>query len=180
MAITLEAMIEAILFWRAEPLAVAELARAVARGQDEVRAALTKLQSDLASRGVILVQKDDEVTLGSHPEASDLIEKLGREALSRDLGKASLETLTTVLYRGPISRAEIDYVRGVNSSFILRHLMTRGLVERVPNPADARGFLYRPTFDLLQHLGLGKVEDLPEYSDLSERLAHFATGSKQE
>ena len=172
--LSLEAQIEAILFRQAEPMSQAELARVLGRSQAEVLEALAKLQHTLSSqnRGVILVQKDDELALGTHPDASALLEKLAKEALSRDLGKASLETLTTVLYRGPISRADLDYIRGVNSSFILRHLMIRGLVERVPNPADARSFLYRPTFELLQHLGLSQVSDLPDYDELKEKLSN--------
>ncbi len=172
--LSLEAQIEAILFRQAEPMSQAELARVLGRSRAEVLEALAKLQHTLSSqnRGVILVQKDDELALGTHPDASALLEKLAKEALSRDLGKASLETLTTVLYRGPISRADLDYIRGVNSSFILRHLMIRGLVERVPNPADARSFLYRPTFELLQHLGLSQVSDLPDYDKLKEKLSN--------
>ncbi|MCC6290939.1 SMC-Scp complex subunit ScpB [Candidatus Nomurabacteria bacterium] len=165
-----EALIEAILFWHTEPMTMAELTRAIGRGETEIREALAVLDRNLESRGVQLVYKDDEVMLGSHPEASEVIERLAKEEMSQDLGRASLETLTIVLYRGPVSRARIDYLRGVNSSFILRHLMIRGLVERVPNPEDARSFLYRPTFELLQNLGVKRVEDLPDYASLVDKL----------
>lgn len=168
---TPEALIEAVLFWHTEPLTVAELSRAVGRNEGETREALRALENNLKERGTQLVYKDDQVMLGTRPEASAMIERLTREELSRDLGRAGLETLTAVLYRGPISRADIDYLRGVNSSFILRHLMVRGLIERLPDPEDARVFLYRPTFQLLQHLGLSRIEDLPEYAGHSKRLA---------
>lgn len=162
----LEALIEAVLFWRSEPLPVVKLAQAVARPEGEVRDALKALEEHLTNRGVQLMWKDDEVMLGTSPAAGDLIARLTKEELSHDLGRAGLETLTTILYKNPITRSEIDYLRGVNSSFILRHLLVRGLVERITNPADARGYLYRPTFQLLQHLGLRRVEDLPEYGTL--------------
>lgn len=168
---TLAAQIEAILFWQAEPVTLAYLSKAVGKSEVEVQEALKTLESELVNRGVQLMWKDNEVMLGTTSEASGLIEKLTREALSRDLGKATLETLTAVLYQGPIARARIDYLRGVNSSFILRHLMVRGLIERVPNPQDARSYLYQATFQLLQRLGLSRVSDLPEYSQLAERLA---------
>ncbi len=72
--------------------------------------------------------------------------------------------MTIVLYRGPIARSQIDYIRGVNSTFTLRNLLIRGLIERIPNPKDSRGFLYRPTFDLMNHLGITRIENLPEYA----------------
>jgi segregation and condensation protein B len=75
----------------------------------------------------------------------------------KDLGKAGLETLSIILYQGPISRAEIDYIRGVNSNFILRNLLIRGLIERVENPHDQRSFLYKPTLELISYLGLSKI-----------------------
>lgn len=173
---TLEAQIEAILFYQAEPVTIAELAKAVERPVAEVKEVLEVLAKNLTeqNRGVTLVWKEESVMLGTHPEASVLIEKLRREALSRDLGKASLETLTAILYQSPVARAQVDYLRGVNSSFILRHLMVRGLVERIPNPADARSYLYQPSFQLLQHLGLSKLEDLPEYGALREKLETVA------
>lgn len=167
---TLEALIEAVLFWRAEPITLARLAQTVGRRENELEEALAALEQKLTDRGLQLMRKDDEVRLGTHPAAGELIGRLAKEELSRDLGRAGLETLTVVLYKNPVSRAEIDYLRGVNSSFILRHLMVRGLVERIANPKDARGFLYRPTFELLAHLGLSRVEDLPEYGTLVDKL----------
>lgn len=167
---SLETIIEAVLFWRAEPLTLKKLAEACQAGEQEVREALNRLETNLAGRGVVLIRKDDGVALGAAPAASATIERLTKEELSRDLGRAGLETLTAVLYRGPITRAQIDYLRGVNSSFILRHLQIRGLVEKIVNPADGRSFLYRPTFELLQHLGVTRIEDLPEYLQVTEDL----------
>ncbi|MEK7650503.1 MAG: SMC-Scp complex subunit ScpB [Patescibacteria group bacterium] len=168
--LNLEAQIEAVLFWRAEPISVSKLSQILNKKESEITESLMKLEQSLENRGVSLIRKNEEIMLGTNPEASSLIEKLTKEELSRDLGRASLETLTTILYKQPISRAEIDYIRGVNSSFILRHLMVRGLVERIQNPDDARSFLYRPSFDLLQHLGLKKLEDLPDYDVLTKQL----------
>jgi segregation and condensation protein B len=122
---------------------------------------------------VQVLEKDGEVMLGTHPEASAIIEQLTKEELNRDLGKAGLETLTIVLYKGPITRAELDYIRGVNSSFILRHLTVRGLVDKVVNPADSRSFLYQPSFEVLQHLGITKKEELPDYEAAMTKLAEL-------
>lgn len=110
----LDALIEAVLFWKAEPVAIADLAKQLEQSEEQVRTALVFLRGKLEGRGVMLVEKDGEVLLGTHPEAATLIERLTKEELSRDRGKAALETLTIVLYKGPVARAEIDYIRGVN------------------------------------------------------------------
>lgn len=171
---TIDQQIEAILFWRGEPFTLTDLSRATGASEAEVKTGLQTLEAKLADRGLQLCWKDDEVMLGTRPEASALIEKLTKEELAKDLGKASLETLALVLYKGPITRADIDYIRGVNSSFILRHLAIRGLVEKIADPSDARRLLYRPTFQLLNQLGVAKVEDLPDYGLLVEEINNFA------
>jgi segregation and condensation protein B len=118
--------------------------------------------------------------LVTRQEAAPLIEGLVKEELSRDLGKAGLETLSTVLYKGPISRRDIDYIRGVNSQFILRNLLVRGLIEKITDAKDERRFLYRPTFELLQSLGVSSVSDLPEYAKVQEELTALAKKEEQE
>lgn len=161
--ITLDAQIEAILFFKAEPQSYKKLAEIFVKSEEEIKLALEVLNQKLSGRGIQLVFKDNEVTLNTSSAMSELIGKLTKEELVRDLGKAGLETLSIILYRGPISRAEIDYIRGVQSNFILRNLQIRGLIEKVPDHKDQRKFLYRSTFDLLSFLGISKIEDLPEF-----------------
>src|SRR5207253_1777638 len=110
---------------------------------------LKTLSESLANRGLSLVETESEVALVTRSEVSGLIETLAKEELDRDLGKAGLETLSIILYYGPLARREIDYIRGVNSTFILRNLLVRGLVERVTNEKDQRSFLYKSSLDLL-------------------------------
>lgn len=169
----LEAKIEAILFYRAEPMDKAELAKITKANPEEVASALLILKEKLNNRGISLIQLNGKVELGTNPELSGLIEEIIKEELSRDLGKAALETLTLIVYQGPISRPEIDQVRGVNSSFILRNLMIRGLVERITDEKDSRRFLYQPTLDLLKYLGLDNIENLPEYESVKQELNNF-------
>ena len=165
--------IEAILFWKAEPVAIKKLATLLNVGVAEIRTGIVELEHSLQNRGITLVQTDEEVTLGTSKDLSALIEKLTKDELSRDLGKAGLETLSIVLYQGPISRANIDYIRGVNSQFILRALLIRGLVERIDNPKDARSFLYKPTLQLLSHMGVSKISDLPDYEQVRKDIESF-------
>jgi segregation and condensation protein B len=166
-------MIEAILFWKGEPVKIAKLMEYLAVDENTVKEGIDKLEQSLTERGIVLIRKDEEVVLGTAKVASALIEKLTKEELVRDLGKAGLETLSVIIYKGPISRAEIDYIRGVQSNFIIRNLSIRGLIERVPNPKDQRSYLYRPTFDLLQYLGLSKIEDMPEFQAVKDDLESF-------
>jgi segregation and condensation protein B len=167
----LDAVVEAILFWKGEPVAVSRLASLLKKTEDEIEAALVTLEEKLAGRGLQLVHKDGEVLLVTHPKVGPIIEILTREELVKDLGKAGLETLSIVVYQGPIARRDIDYIRGVNSNFILRNLLVRGLVEKVSDKNDQRSFLYKPTFELLSHLGLNRIEDLPEYVAYREEIA---------
>jgi len=169
----ISAQIEAILFWKAEPVAFKKLAELLGIDIGAVKAGVAELELSLKGRGLTLVQTDTEVMLGTAKELSPMIEKLTKDELTRDLGKAGLETLSIILYQGPISRADIDYIRGVNSQFIVRNLLIRGLVERVENPGDARSYLYTTTLQLLSHLGLSKIGDLPEYSQVRSEIESF-------
>ena len=175
---TLDAKIESALFWKAEPVKISWLAKVFSVSEEEIRKAIGELEEKLKGRGVVIIFKDDEVALRTAPDASGFIENLAKEELTRDLGKAGLETLSIILYQGPISRREIDYVRGVNSTFILRNLLVRGLVEKIDNPKDQRSFLYRSSFDLLSFLGISKIEDLPEYGEVRKEIEIFKTAPR--
>lgn len=177
---TLSAQIESILFWKGEPISKVKLGTILAVPLKEIEVGLNTLEKNLEGRGIQLVRKEDEVTLATDKEMSGIIEKLIKEEIHRDLGKAGLETLALVLYRGPISRSDIDYVRGVNSQFILRNLLIRGLVEKVTDEKDQRRFLYKPTFDLLTHLGIKNIEELPEWQDVRNTLTKAEEKSEVE
>jgi segregation and condensation protein B len=172
----LDAQIESILFWKGEPMKVKKLAETLNVEVSAIEQALESLTTRLAGRGVGLVRLEDEVSLGTSSETAELIAKLTKEELVKDLGKAGLETLTIILYKGPVKRSDIDYIRGVNSQFILRNLLIRGLIERVINPSDERSFLYKPTFDLMSYLGVNSLKNLPDYDVSTKALEeHLAT-----
>lgn len=168
--LSLDARIEGLLFWKGEPVRVKKLSQILNAEEKDILSSLEILKQKLEGRGMILVFKDDEVMLGTAPQMSAVIETLTKEELVKDLGKAGLETISIILYRGPISRAEIDYIRGVQSNFILRNLLVRGLIEKVVKPDDQRSFLYKPSFELLSHLGLSKIEDVPEYENMKKEF----------
>jgi segregation and condensation protein B len=169
----IEKKIEAMLLFKNEPVTLDSMAKSFDVPLSDVREALGSLQEFYKDRGLVIVTTGDEASFGTHPSLSALIEDLQKEELSREIGRAGLETLSIVLYKGPVSRREIDYIRGVNSGFILRNLMIRGLVERIDPQAGERSFSYKPTLKLLEHLGVRKVEDLPEYGTALKKLEEF-------
>ena len=181
----LESKIEAILFWRGEPLSrkrLGEILSSSAKASDgqgklretEVGEAMEKLKESLKERGIVLIEKDGKVMLGTAPELGSMIENLQKEELNKDLSKASLETLSIILYKNGVNRSEIDYIRGVNSSFTLRALSVRGLVEREVDSKDSRRYIYKPSFELLSFMGVKNVEELPEYGEINKGLENAA------
>ena len=165
-----EKKIEAILFWKGEPISIKKLAEILKVKEEEIKNAIFNLKRSLEDRGIVLLETGHEVTLGTAPEYSSLIENLQKEELNKELSKASLETLSIVLYKNGATRAEIDYIRGVNSTFTLRALAVRGLVERILDPKDARRYLYRPSFDLLSYMGIKSIEELPDYGEINKTI----------
>ncbi len=172
------ALIEALLFSRAEPWTLVELAKTAGLGGAETAAALAELGAALAGRGLVLVRAGDTATLGTHPDAAAMLEKLYTEELSKGLSKASIETLSVVMYGSEVTRGKIDYIRGVNSGFILRSLLVRGLIERMPYPRDRKRFMYAPTAALLASLGAAKREDLPDYARIHSELEKAGAGAE--
>jgi len=169
---SIDGLIEAVLFFKGEPVSLAELAKTTHMTLTEIESAVGVLSARLLG-GIRLMRQDDMVMLATAPEYAVHIESLIKEELSKDLGKAGAETLAVVLYMGPVTRARIDHIRGVNSTFILRNLAARGLVEKMPNPTDSRSMLYRPTLALLAHLGVAHANDLPEYAHIHAEITSF-------
>ena len=176
----LEKKIEAILFWKGEPISRKKLSEVLHANQTDINEAVEKLKENLLNRGIVLQEKENEIMLGTSPELSDLFEDMQKEELNKDLSKASLETMSIVLYKNGVSRAEIDYIRGVNSSFILRALSIRGLVEKNVDPTDSRRYIYKPTFDLLSYMGVKSVEELPDYNEVNASIETAARNLEEE
>lgn len=168
--------LQALLFSEGGALTYTSLARSLEIGEPEVKEGLHVLKQKLEGSGLGLVLTDTEATLAVVPEAREVVVKVIKDAEERNVGDAGLEILAILLYEGPSTRAQIDYIRGVNSSSTIRTLLTRGLVERTGNPEDGREYLYRATSDLLAHLGTARREELPEYGTISPELSAFKAG----
>lgn len=168
-------LIEAFLFWKGEPMTTKDISKSLDISPEEIEEALIYFahKTETEDRGIVLVRYKDRVTLGTHPEAGAMIEALTKEELSKDLGKSALETLAIILYQGPVKRSDIDYVRGVNSQFILRNLLMRGLIDRVQDEKDERTFVYTPSLELMSHLGIRDVKELPDFEQVISTLQNF-------
>jgi segregation and condensation protein B len=167
--------LESVLFFKSEPLTAKELAKMLGMSEAEIKEAAEALKTNLQGRGLTLISEGDAYMLATAPEASELIERITKEELEKDPGKAGMEVLAIILYQGPQTRAQIDHIRGVNSTFALRQLMIRGLLDRIDNPTDQRSFLYKPTLQLLSFLGVSSTSELPDFEKTKEILASLTT-----
>ena len=158
----LSAFVESLLFVAAEPLTVARLAAALLVEPAQIEEALLDLNRSLIGRGICLQRKDDQVQLATRPAAAAAIERLLGVDSSPRLSPAALEALAVIAYRQPVTRAQLEAIRGVNCDGVLRTLLSRSLIEEQGRlEAVGRPILYGTTFEFLQYFSLNRVEDLP-------------------
>lgn len=165
---TLSKQIEATLFYIGDFVKLKDLSSILETPESDILEALSILENDLKDRGLTLLSFENSFSLGTLPEYSDIIEKITKSEFEKDLSQASLETLSVVLYKAPVTKKEIEYIRGVNCSFSIRNLLIRGLIERKSSKLDDRIFLYNPTSDLLKYLGISKIEDAPDFLEIKK------------
>ena len=163
--------LESILFYKAEPVSYETLCSVLHCSEEELKEALVSLSDQLTDRGVRLVADGHTAELVTAPEAAPYISALTTNELTKRLGKAGLETLTIILYQAPVTRRDIDYIRGVNSSQIIRNLLIRGLIQK--NEEGNTMTRYEPTTDLLKYLGITAPEELPDYEDTRTEIRTY-------
>lgn len=168
----LEAQIEAILFATAEPMTIRKLGSILGAKKNVIESAAKSLahRLDDETSGLRLIVKEEKIELVTSPETSDFVRKALKQDVQGELTKPSLEALTILAYRGPMTRPELEQIRGVQSSMILRNLMMRGLVETKDETRLGQP-LYAVTVDFLKHIGIAKQEDLPDFQKLSQHAA---------
>lgn len=160
------AALEAILFVAESPVPEAELAEVLETPLDEVRELLASLEKDLQGRGICLRNVAGGWRMYTRPETYPYLERFSRSASSRRISPASLEVLSIVAYRQPISRSQIAEIRGVDSDSALRTLERLGLVEeaaRLQTPGNPA--IYRTSDLFLEKLGVGSIDELPPLAD---------------
>jgi segregation and condensation protein B len=158
----LSVKLEAMLFVAAEPVTTAQLATALDVSNSVVERGLNELDASLASRGLRLQRHAGRVQLTTAPVLAELIERfLGLEATSH-LSRAALETLAIIAYQQPVTRPQIDSIRGVNSDSMMKSLLNKGLIlESGRADGPGRPILYSTTPEFLQHFGLNSILEMP-------------------
>lgn len=163
----MQAYLEAILFSVAKPFSIKKLADILDVKPPAVEEALITLTKRYASEGsgVRIVRAGNEVQLMTSPESSEIVRSVLDAETTGELTRPQLETLTVIAYREPITKPELEQIRGVNCSLILRNLLMRGLIE-MEEPRESFSPTYHVTHDFLRFLGISQVEALPDYVTL--------------
>jgi segregation and condensation protein B len=157
-----ESLLESLLFVADEPVAVSQLAKVLEVEPKSIEEALERLRAEYGRRGLRIQRKGERVQMVTAPEAAPHIERFLGLRLSGKLSTAALETLAIIAYQQPITRAQIEAVRGVNCDGVLRTLTSKGLIEEIGRLKQAgRPILYGTTFEFLQYFGLQDLAELP-------------------
>lgn len=166
---SLKSHIESLLFVSNFPLTIKRLMELTGAGKEEIEKATDDLVSDYAGRagsGISISRIDDKVQMATVSDNASVVQKFVKDETTGELTRASLETLTIIAYRGPVTRAEIEQIRGVHCSIILRNLLMRGLVESTEDKKKMEVY-YQVSFEFLRHLGIHELRELPDYEKLN-------------
>lgn len=174
---SLEQQIEALLFYFAKELSYKELADMTSSSEGKVKQAVSVLQESYSERGLSIVIENKKVSLVTDASVASLISSLQKQEEEKPLSKAAMETLSVVAYHGPVTRPDIDYIRGVNSTYSIRNLLLRGLIEKTKHGTSIQ---YEPSIDTLQFMGVTKREDLPQYQEITKRVREVLDARDEE
>lgn len=165
---SLKSKIESLLFISNQPFTIKRLVNLTNAEKEKVEQAVKELMAgyNQEDKGVQLQKIGDQIQLVTTAENAKLVKDFIKEETTGELTRPALETLTIIAYRGPISRAELEQIRGVNCAIILRNLLIRGLVESQEDKKKMQT-LYNITFDFLKFLGLNEQSQLPDYEKLN-------------
>ena len=175
---TLKGRIEAILFVAGEAVSVKDLARALQTGEKEIRNAVSELRDeyDYGQRGFLLKRFGDNIQLATRPLYAGDVVRLLQPVQQQSLSQAAMETLAVVAYKQPVTRAEVEQIRGVKCDYSLQSLMNKGLIrEDGRKDTIGRPILYCTTDDFLSHFGLEGLDGLPPMPEPPDENSHNQT-----
>jgi len=174
-ALATEQLVEAVLFVAEGPVRLDELVRALQVEPEEAERGLSALEASLSGRGLRLVRVGQRVQLVTAPGAAEAVDRFLGGSSSAKLSAAALETLAIIAYRQPVTRAQIEAIRGVNSDGVIRTLIARGLVEPLGRLDQAgRPEILGTTFEFLQYFGITSLSELPKLPELEEAVEAMA------
>ena len=165
----MQSKIESLLFIASKPLTLKQLAELLKKEKDEVEKELNKMIAvyEEEKRGVQIIKNEGKYQMVSSPDNAKVVQDFIKDETTGELTRPSLETLTIIAYREPISKLDLERIRGVNCSLILRNLMLRGLVEENFDKQKNENY-YSVTLDFIRFLGINSVSELPDYEKLSQ------------
>jgi len=159
--------LESLLLISAKSLSIKKIAEFLGQNTEDISEAVKVLQEKYNQQdsGIQILENQGEIQLMTNPENAQLVKDFLKDDATGELSRPSLETLTIVTYRGPLTKLELEQIRGVNCTLILRNLLMRGLIKEEEDPARGQ-LVYTPTMDFLKFLGINNVNELPEYDKL--------------
>jgi segregation and condensation protein B len=165
--------LESVLFAMAKPVPISSLKKSFDVSDELLREAIedVKRRYNTDASGIHLIDHNDELQFVTNPVSADAVASFLKLETDAELTRPSLETLTIIAYRGPITKPEIEQIRGVNCSLILRNLLIRGLVEETEDASRLQP-VYAVSTKFLRHLGVRDLAELPDYGELhgNERI----------
>jgi segregation and condensation protein B len=163
---TIQAKLESVLFVASKPLSLKKIAKVLEVSEEEIVFVLSELRLKYTSEsGIVILENNGDYQMVSNPENKEIAENFIKAEVSGELTRAQLETLTVISYCGPISKPELEQLRGVNCGLIIRNLMMRGLVKEASDSSELLP-CYEVTMDYLRHLGINSLGELPDYEQL--------------
>ncbi|PKM91280.1 SMC-Scp complex subunit ScpB [Candidatus Falkowbacteria bacterium HGW-Falkowbacteria-1] len=161
--------IESLLFVSPKPLSLKELSDVLGVEIVDLEPEIKDLMDDYSKndRGILIIENSKKYQMSSSPESAEIVQKFMQSEVSGELTPASLETLTIIAYRGPVKKRNIEKIRGINCSLILKNLLIRGLIEEksADEPEDNE---YSVSLDFIRFLGVSKLDELPDYEKFNK------------
>ncbi|MFP4514576.1 MAG: SMC-Scp complex subunit ScpB [Parcubacteria group bacterium] len=177
---SIKSQIESLLFIAAKPLSLNDLNKILSKDKKEIEKALVELRDIYHKNksGLQIIEQSKKYQMVSSADNAKLVQKYLEDETSGDLSQASLEALTIIAYRGPISKIELERIRGVNCSLIIRNLLLRGLIEE-KSSANTDDKIYNVSLDFIRFLGIESIEQLPDYKRLNkdQTISDFLAGT---
>jgi len=163
----MKSQIESLLFVTIKPISLKQISELVGKPIKEVEQATDELMATYKAegRGMQIIKNENKYQLVSSSENAELVRELVKDETTGELSRPSIEALTIIAYRGPISKIDLDRIRGINCSLIVRNLLLRGLIEAKQDKTKNDTY-YTVTFDFIKFLGINNVRELPDYEKL--------------
>lgn len=159
--------LEAVLFFQGMPMSRKKLQNLLSCSDSDLEDEISKLKEIRSDTGVVILDDGVNLTLVSNPNVSEFIEGIRKVEATSPLSKASQETLSIISYAGPISKFDLDFLRGVNTQYTIRRLFVRGLIRE---EKQEKTRLLSVTTEFLSHTGVNSVKELEDYDAIRNSI----------